>query len=89
MSKLYHVQKERYEVGDLVAMRLSTKDGDTQRYGYGVVVRLEPNKKHPDNPKEHYAVVRLIGDETINGLVRRFSHKDVFFLNKEEAPNVQ
>ena len=47
------------------------------------------NERHPDNPKEHYAVVRLIGDETINGLVRRFSHKDVFFLNKDEAPNVQ
>ena len=70
-------------------MRLSTKDGNEQRYINGVVVRLEPNEKHPNNPKEHYAVVRLIGDPSINGLVRRFSHKDVFFLNKDEAPNVQ
>ena len=78
-------QKDRYHVGDLVALKLSPRNGE-ERHVNGVVVRTEPNHY---KPKEEYAIVRLIGSEAINGLERTFSPKDVFYLNNKKCSIVE
>jgi hypothetical protein len=81
-------QKDVYEVGDLVALKIAPKVG-TGRHINGVVVRLVPNHHRPDTSDEQYAIVKLIGDPSINGVERTFSYKDMFFLNKEPCSIVK
>ena len=81
-------QKDFYKVGDLVALKVAPKEGGV-RHINGVVVRLIPNHHRPNPSDEQYAIVKLIGDASINGLERTFSYKDMFFLNKERCSIVK
>lgn len=78
-------QKDKYEVGDLVALKtapLRLEHETKRKHVNGLVVRLKRNEI------EELAVIRLIGSEAINGLERVFSHKDIYYLNKTKCSSV-
>jgi len=74
-------KRDRYEVGDLVQLQLSTG-----QFVNGVVVSAEKNLRQ-NNPEDYGYTVAFT---TISGMTcrRRFFAEDMFFLNKGESTDV-